>query len=65
VTGISASTPIRCRVCDLRRPLWSPIKGVLLPGHRCKCISLEGTCEKIANARQETPRPDVLPRRAR
>ena len=45
--GLSKSTPIPCRCCDLMRPLWHRIAGAVLPGKRCKCIRLGGICEKI------------------
>lgn len=44
------STPIPCRVCDLMRPLWSPLPGQPLPGGRCKCVSMAGYCKPAYNA---------------
>ena len=45
--AIVASTPIACRCCPLAKPLWSRLRGEMLPGGRMKCISLEGLCGKV------------------
>lgn len=61
---IRQSTPRPCCSCDLRRPTWHRIDGVVLPGERSKCIRIGGTCDKVKGKQLPVAPNETMRRRS-